>query len=78
MVQLVVTPDFWVNRVYPEGLLEKWLVEDGASVTAAQPIAQLRIEGEMIEIKAPVGGRLKIDSHKNSPVEPGAVIGHIV
>lgn len=78
MVQLVVTPDFWVNRIYPEGLLEKWLVEDGARVTAAQPIVQLRIEGEMIEIKAPVGGTLKIDSHKNSPIEPGAVIGHIV
>lgn len=78
MVQLVVTPDFWVNRIYPEGLLEKWLVEDGAPVTAAQPIVQLRIEGEMIEIKAPVGGTLKIASHKNSPIEPGAVIGHIV
>jgi hypothetical protein len=77
MVQLVVTPDFWVNRIYPEGLLEDWLAKDGAVVAAAQPIAQLRIEGELIELKAPIGGRLKIDSCKNSPIEPGAVIGHI-
>lgn len=77
MVQLVVTPDFWVNRIYPEGLLEDWLVKDGAEVAAAQPIAQLRIEGELIELKAPIGGKLKIDSQKNSLIEPGAVIGHI-
>jgi pyruvate/2-oxoglutarate dehydrogenase complex dihydrolipoamide acyltransferase (E2) component len=77
MVQLVVSPDFWVNRIYPEGLLENWLVKDGANVAAAQPIAQVRIEGELIELKAPVGGTLKIASHKNSPIEPGAVIGHI-
>lgn len=77
MVQLVIAPDFWVNRIYPEGLLENWLVKDGANVTASQPIAQLRIEGELIELKAPIGGTLKIDSNRNSPIEPGAVIGHI-
>lgn len=77
MVKLVVTPDFWVNRIYPEGLLEEWLVTDGAAVSADQPVVHLRIEGELIELKAPVAGKLKIASHKNSPVEPGAVIGHI-
>lgn len=77
MVQLVVAPDFWVTRIYPEGLLEKWLVADGDRVDAGQVVAQLRIEGELIELKAPVGGTLKIASHKNSPIEPGAVIGHI-
>jgi pyruvate/2-oxoglutarate dehydrogenase complex dihydrolipoamide acyltransferase (E2) component len=77
MVQLVVAPDFWVNRIYPEGLLESWLVADGANVSAGETIAQLRIEGELIELKAPIGGKLKIDTLKNSPVEPGAVIGHI-
>ena len=69
MVQLVVAPDFWVTRIYPEGLLEKWLVADGDHVNANQAVAQLRIEGELIE--------LKIAAHKNSPIEPGAVIGHI-
>jgi hypothetical protein len=78
MIQLVVTPDFWVNRVYPEGLLENWLLKDGAEVIAAQPIARLRIEGELIELKAPIGGKLKIDTYKDSPIEPGSVIGHII
>ena len=77
MVQLVVAPDFWTNRIYPEGLIEDWLVADGAVVRAEQPVAQLRIEGELVTLKAPAAGRLMIDSCKNSPVEPGAVIGHI-
>jgi len=77
MVQLIVTPNFWANRVYPEGLIEDWLVPDGAAVQAAQPVAQLRIEGELITLKAPIAGKLTIDSHKNSPVEPGSVIGQV-
>jgi hypothetical protein len=77
MVQLTVSPDFWVNRIYPEGLLENWLAADGADVGPRQTIAQLRIEGELIELKAPIGGKLKISSYKNSPIEPGAVIGTI-
>ncbi|MBN9554121.1 MAG: dihydroneopterin aldolase [Alphaproteobacteria bacterium] len=77
MVHLVVSPDFWVNRIYPEGLLEKWLVDDGATVQTDQPLAELRIEGELLTLKAPTTGRLVIESHKNSPVEPGAVIGFI-
>lgn len=77
MVQLVVAPELWVNRIYPEGLIENWLVPDGALVKAEQPVAELRIEGELITLKAPAAGKLAIDSRKNSPVEPGAVIGHI-
>ena len=77
MVELIVGPDLWVNRIYPEGLIEDWLVPDGAMVTAEQPVAQLRIEGELITLKAPVAGKLSIDSRKNSPIEPGAVVGQI-
>ena len=77
MVELIVAPDLWVNRIYPEGLIEAWLVPDGAMVTAEQPVAQLRIEGELITLKAPAAGKLSIDSRKNSPIEPGSVVGQI-
>lgn len=77
MVQLIVAPDFWVNRIYPEGLIENWLVPDGTVVKAEQAVAELRIEGEIITLKAPAAGKLVIDSRKNSPIEPGSVIGHI-
>lgn len=77
MVELIVAPELWVNRIYPEGLIEDWLVPDGATVTAEQPVAQLRIEGELITLKAPAAGKLSIDSRKNSPIEPGSVVGQI-
>ncbi len=77
MVQLIVTPDFWINRIYPEGLIERWLVSDGADVAADQPVAELRIEGDLITLKAPVAGKLIIETQKNSPIEPGTAIGHI-
>lgn len=77
MVELTVAPDFWINRIYPEGLIENWLVPDGALVKQEQPIVQFRIEGELITLKAPAPGTLKIDSRKNSPIEPGSVVGHI-
>jgi pyruvate/2-oxoglutarate dehydrogenase complex dihydrolipoamide acyltransferase (E2) component len=77
MVQLVVTPDFWVSRIYPEGLIERWLVPDGTEVQADQPVAELRIEGDLITLKAPAAGKLLIDSRGNGPIEPGSVIGHI-
>jgi hypothetical protein len=77
MVQLIVDPELWISRIYPEGLIEDWLVPDGAMVKAEQPVAQLRIEGELITLKAPAAGKLMIDSRKNSPIEPGSVVGQI-
>lgn len=77
MVQLVVTPDYWVSRIYPEGLIERWLVPDGAEVQVDQPLAELRIEGDLITLKAPMAGKLLINSRGNGPVEPGSVIGQI-
>jgi len=77
MVQLVVAPDFWVSRIYPEGVLEKWLAKDGAHVESGQEVADLRIEGELVKLKAPASGKLMIEAHNNGLIEPGSVIGHI-
>ena len=77
MVKLIVTPDFWVSRIYPEGLLEQWLVGDGAQVEAGEPVANLRIEGELVTLKAPAKGKLVIETRNNGLIEPGSVVGHI-
>lgn len=34
MADIVVESDFWMNRIYPEGLMENWLVPDGGTVAA--------------------------------------------
>ena len=77
MVHVVVTPDFWVSRIYPEGILENWLAKDGAHVHSGQEIADLRIEGELVKLKAPASGTLMISARNNGLIEPGSVIGHI-
>lgn len=77
MVDLIVAPEFWISRMLPEGMIEQWLVADGAIVAQHDPVADLRIEGELVRLKAPVAGKLKIDSKRNSIIEPGSVIGHI-
>lgn len=77
MVQLVVAPEFWVSRIYPEGVLEKWLTKDGTHVQSGQEIADLRIEGELVKLKAPASGKLVIEARNNGLIEPGSVIGHI-
>jgi len=78
MVQLVVSPDFWVSRIYPGGVLEKWLAKDGAHVDSGQALADLRIEGALVTLKAPASGKLVIQARDNGLIEPGSVIGEIV
>lgn len=77
MIGLVVAPEFWISRMLPEGTIERWLVADGTLVAPNDPVAELRIEGELVRLKAPAGGKLMIDSKANSIIEPGSVIGHI-
>lgn len=77
MTNLFVTPDYWQTRVLPEGTLERWLVPDGTVLKKDDPVAELRIEGELVILKAPVAGRLFVDTKPNSIIEPGSVIGHL-
>lgn len=77
MAKLVVAPEFWISRMLPEGTVEQWLVADGATVAEGDLVAELRIEGELVKLKAPTGGVLIIDCTPNSIIEPGSVIGHI-
>ena len=77
MTDLIVPPDFWVSRIFPEGIVERWLVPDGADVRQKQPLAELRIEGELISLEAPIAGRLVIGAKVNGIVEPGSVVGYI-
>lgn len=56
MAKLVVAPEFWISRMLPEGTVEQWLVADGATVAEGDLVAELRIEGELVKLKAPTGG----------------------
>lgn len=43
-----------------QGLLDRWLAQDGAAVEAGQPLARVVLVKSSMEIEAPVSGRLKI------------------
>lgn len=44
MLALTVPDDLWATATLPGGVLERWLVPDGASVRAGDPVAAVRIE----------------------------------
>jgi pyruvate/2-oxoglutarate dehydrogenase complex dihydrolipoamide acyltransferase (E2) component len=61
-----------------EGVLTRWLVPDGASVTAGQPLYELESEKSIQEVEAPATGILRIivaAAGESYPV--GTVLGEI-
>ena len=50
MTPIRVEPDLWATSLLPEGMIEKWLLPDGAFVEAGESVAALRIEGALHEI----------------------------
>jgi pyruvate/2-oxoglutarate dehydrogenase complex dihydrolipoamide acyltransferase (E2) component len=61
----------------PEGILERWLVEEGATVDAGDPVARIRINESVHEIMAPVSGRISAMSALNTVVDPGSPIAQL-
>lgn len=60
-----------------EGTIVQWLVEDGAPVTAGQPIYVLETDKTEAEIEAPASGVLRIEADPGEPLEVGTPIGEI-
>jgi pyruvate/2-oxoglutarate dehydrogenase complex dihydrolipoamide acyltransferase (E2) component len=62
-----------------EGVLTRWLVEDGASVAQGQPLYELESDKSLQEVEAPATGRLKIIVTATGETYPvGTVLGEIV
>lgn len=67
----------WASSMLPEGIIERWLVADGADVRIGEAIAEVRIEDALHELPAPGSGRLRQAAAVNDLVEPGSVIAHL-
>jgi pyruvate/2-oxoglutarate dehydrogenase complex dihydrolipoamide acyltransferase (E2) component len=62
-----------------EGVLTRWLVEDGAQVTQGQPLYELESDKSLQEVEAPASGRLKIIVTATGETYPvGTVLGEII
>ena len=61
-----------------EGTLAEWLVEDGGTVQAGQPLYSLELDKSVQEIEAPASGTLKVIAPAGEIYEIGALIGEII
>jgi len=77
MADVKVTEDLWASSMLPEGLIERWLVADGATVATGEAVVEVRIEDALHEILAPAAGRLKISARVNDVIDPGSALGQI-
>jgi pyruvate/2-oxoglutarate dehydrogenase complex dihydrolipoamide acyltransferase (E2) component len=61
-----------------EGVLTRWLVDDGATVTQGEPLYELESEKSVQEVEAPASGQLRIVVTSTGETYPvGTVLGHI-
>jgi pyruvate/2-oxoglutarate dehydrogenase complex dihydrolipoamide acyltransferase (E2) component len=77
MTMINLDEGLWQNSMLPEGILERWLVDDGTTVIAGERIAEVRIESSLHEIMSPAGGILTIIAEPNAVVEPGTTVGRL-
>lgn len=61
-----------------EGLLSEWLVADGGTVMAGEPLFALESDKSTQEVEAPVSGTLKILKQTGETYEVGTVLGEII
>ena len=60
-----------------EGVLEVWLVDDGATVTEGQPIYSLETEKVVMDVPAPVAGVLRQIGKQGETYQVGDLVGQI-
>jgi hypothetical protein len=77
MPDIRVSEDLWSTGVLPEGILERWLVEDGVRVQAGEAVAAVRIGEALHDIVSPAGGRLEVMAPASEVVDPGCIIAEV-
>ncbi len=60
------------------GIIGKWLVDDGVTVTEGQLIYELEIEKAMVEVQAPASGILRQKAAVGESFAVGEIIGEII
>jgi pyruvate/2-oxoglutarate dehydrogenase complex dihydrolipoamide acyltransferase (E2) component len=77
MSDIRVPDDLWATSMMPEGLLERWIVPDGASVPAGAPLAAVRVEDALHELVSPAAGLVRRIVPAGQMIEPGCVIAQL-
>lgn len=77
MSDIRVADNLWSTSIFPEGILERWLVQNGSTVAAGQAVATIRVNDALHEVVAPTHGRLTVTATALSVVEPGTLIAQL-
>ncbi|MGH1590342.1 biotin/lipoyl-containing protein [Methylobacterium phyllosphaerae] len=77
MADIHVSEALWSGGMPPEGILERWLVADGARVRAGEAVATVRIGEALHDIVSPVSGRLEEMAPAREAVDPGCIIAEV-
>ena len=80
MTDVILDPLRWESlEAGDEALLERWLVAEGDTVDAGQPLAQARLVHEALDIGAPHEGVLeRILVPAGERFAPGAVLAWLI
>jgi hypothetical protein len=76
-MDIKISEGLWASAMFPEGILERWRVQDNTDINAGACIAEVRIEDVLHEIIAPTSGRLIMSTLANAIIEPGSIIAQI-
>lgn len=60
-----------------EGVLNEWLVADGAEVVEGQPLYALESDKSVQEVEAPASGKLRIIAAVGETYEVGTLLAEI-
>jgi pyruvate/2-oxoglutarate dehydrogenase complex dihydrolipoamide acyltransferase (E2) component len=74
-VDIVVPAEMWGDST--EGVVVTWIYQNGATVTAGKPIAEIMVEKAQLEITAPVSGTLTILAVPETVIGREQVVGRI-
>jgi pyruvate/2-oxoglutarate dehydrogenase complex dihydrolipoamide acyltransferase (E2) component len=77
MPDVRVSEDLWRSAVLPEGIVERWLVADGAEVAEGDAVAEVRVEDALHDILAPAAGWIHIWTPDGGLFEPGSSLGEV-
>lgn len=77
MPEIRAAEALWASSMLPEGILERWLVADGARVAAGDPVAEIRIEDALHEIVTLNSGHLVVLAATDSVIEPGTLLATV-
>jgi 2-oxoglutarate dehydrogenase E2 component (dihydrolipoamide succinyltransferase) len=72
-----IPPTLWDSDGTEEAFLTEWYAEDGATVEAGTPLAEVMVDKVTLEIEAPVSGRLEVRTPAESPIGLGTLVALI-